>query len=234
MHVTARAGLFVLLTSAFSRVAVGAELVQPVRPTQTPPPRIAVLDFSNGTPVGAARVEPLRRALGATLAGALVRSGRVRVIERSRLSALLAEQDLARSGRIEDATAARLGKLLGVDFLFLGAFIVQPNGEMMVSTRLVDVATAIVTAGPEVVGDTRSATKLISRLADQISKQLRLPPDSLRGPARAGVRDSPALSGAIDSLARACDQHDAERVAASRASIEKRAPGHPALVAPCY
>lgn len=195
-------------------------------------PRIAVLDFSNGTPVAPEKMEPLRRALGTTLAGALASSGRVGVIERNRLSALMAEQDLTRTGRVDDATAARVGKLLGVNYLFLGAFIVQPNGEMMVSTRLVDVATGTVTAGPEVVGDTRSATKLMDRLADAISKQLRLPADTAPGK-RGNVRDSPELSDAIDNLAKACDARDSAKVVTSRAIVEKRAPGHVALRAPC-
>ena len=230
MRGTIKAGLLALMTT------VGAGVCTTVAAQSSPAPlkRIAVLDFSNGTPDHPERVEPLRRALGATLAGAIARSGRVRVIERNRLSALLAEQDLARTGRIDDATAARVGKLLGVDVLFLGAFIVQPNGEMMVSTRLVDVATAIVTAGPEMVGDTKSATKLIDRLAESLTKQLRLPRDTTRSATRSNVRDTPELSAAIDALARACDRRDTVNVKTSRAMIEQRAPGHPALVAPCY
>jgi len=230
MRRTMKAGLLVLIAT------VGAGVCTTVAAQTSPAAfkRVAVLDFSNGTPDHPERVEPLRRALGATLAGAIARSGRVRVIERNRLSALLAEQDLARTGRIDDATAARVGKLLGVDVLFLGAFIVQPNGEMMVSTRLVDVATAVVTAGPEMVGDTKSATKLIDRLAESLTKQLRLPRDTTRSATRSNVRDTPELSTAVDAFARACDRRDTVSVKAARASIEQRAPGHPALVAPCY
>lgn len=197
-------------------------------------PRVAVLDFSNGTPIKPEEVEPLRRALGATLAGALARSGRVTVIERRRLNALLAEQGLGASGSIEDATAARMGKLLGVDFLLLGAFIVQPNREIMVSTRLVDVSTGTVTAGPEQLGNTRAATKLIASLADAIAKQLHLPPLTAAVSRPASVRDSPELTAAIDSLVQACDARDSARVATSRATIEKLAPGHVALAAPCW
>lgn len=224
-----KAGLLVLMAIA----GAGARTTVAAQSSSAQLKRVAVLDFSNGTPDHPERVEPLRRALGATLAGAIARSGRVRVIERNRLSALLAEQDLSRTGRIDDATAARVGKLLGVDVLFLGAFIVQPNGEMMVSTRLVDVATAVVTAGPEMVGDTKSATKLIDRLAETLTKQLRIPRDSARSGTRSNVRDTPELSVAIDALARACDRRDTVSVKTARASIEQRAPGHPALLAPC-
>ena len=151
-------GVFVALLVTSLAASLAASLVG-AQPART---RVAVLDFSNGTLMDAERVEPLRRALGTTLAGALARSGQVQVVERNRLRELLAEQDLASTGRVDDATAARVGKLLGVDYLFLGAFLVQPNGEMMVSTRLVHVATAAVTAGPEIVGDVKSATLFAS------------------------------------------------------------------------
>ncbi len=232
MYRTANAGLVALLALVLLNATQPAVAASASLSAQTPPKRIAVLDFTNGTPMNPEKVEPLRRALGTTLAGSLARAGRVQVIERHRLTELLDEQDLATSGRIDDATAARVGRLLGVSYLFLGAFIVQPNGQMMVSTRLVDVATSTVTAGPEMVGDTRSATKLIGRLATSLVKQLKLPPDT--GGAGSAVKDSPELSGAIDALARACDKRDSTGVSTNRAAIVTRAPGHPALSAPCY
>jgi hypothetical protein len=123
--------------------------------------------------------------------------------------------------------------LLGVDYLFMGAFIVQPNREILVSTRLVHVAKGTVTAGPEVVGDTRNATKLISQLVAALAKQVQLGADTTSG-AKGAVRDSPELTASLDALARACDSHDSARVATERAAVEKRAPGHPALAAPCF
>jgi curli biogenesis system outer membrane secretion channel CsgG len=197
-----------------------------------PMPRVAVLDFSNGTPIDAARYDVLRRVLGTTLAGALTQTGRVQVLERNRLSDLIAEVDLGRSGRMDDATAARWGKLLGVQYLVLGAFLVQPNGEMIVSTRLVNVSTGDVSAGPEVVGRSKAATDLISRLVSGIRTQLRWPADT--GRISVKTRELPELDSAIDALARACDAHDAAAVTAQRAIISARAPSHPVLAAPCY
>jgi len=54
------------------------------------------------------------------LLGALSRSGFV-LVDRSHLDALLQEQGLGESGAIDDATAARAGKLLGARILVLGA-----------------------------------------------------------------------------------------------------------------
>ncbi|MGI5819417.1 MAG: CsgG/HfaB family protein [Armatimonadota bacterium] len=44
-----------------------------------------------------------------------------RVVERDRLFEVLAEQDLGRDGRVDPATAARVGRILGADLLLMGA-----------------------------------------------------------------------------------------------------------------
>lgn len=43
-----------------------------------------------------------------------------RLIERQRLGEILKEQDLGKEGRIDPATAAKLGKVIGVDYVILG------------------------------------------------------------------------------------------------------------------
>jgi curli biogenesis system outer membrane secretion channel CsgG len=44
-----------------------------------------------------------------------------RVVERDRLFEVMAEQDLGEGGRIDPATAARIGRILGADLLLMGA-----------------------------------------------------------------------------------------------------------------
>lgn len=51
---------------------------------------------------------------------ALFKSGKYTVIERAKLDAVLAEQNLGASGAVNPATAARVGKILGVDAIFTG------------------------------------------------------------------------------------------------------------------
>lgn len=51
---------------------------------------------------------------------ALFKSGKYTVIERAKLDAILAEQGLGASGAVNPATAARVGKILGVDAIFTG------------------------------------------------------------------------------------------------------------------
>lgn len=49
------------------------------------------------------------------------RHGTFRVVERDRLFELLAEQDLGRDGRVDPATAAAVGRIIGADLLLMGA-----------------------------------------------------------------------------------------------------------------
>lgn len=198
--------------------------------TQPEKPRIAVLDFTNGTIVNAQDAEVLRRVLGMTLAGALGKSGQFDVVERQQLAAVLQEQELSASGRIDEATAARAGKILGAQFMLLGTFMVQPNREMQITTRVVEVSTGVVSFAPEVIGDSRGVTGLMNRLAQEVAKGLKVnftlaPSDNSR------LR--PEMMRLIDALARACDQQDSTAVVAVRRDIEAAAPGHPALSAPC-
>ncbi len=51
----------------------------------------------------------------------LVKSGKFRVIERERLDAIMKEKNLVLSGDIDPATAMKIGKLIGVDYILTGA-----------------------------------------------------------------------------------------------------------------
>jgi len=50
----------------------------------------------------------------------LVNSGRFSVVERERLDEVLQEQNLAREGVVNAATAARIGRILGVQLFVFG------------------------------------------------------------------------------------------------------------------
>lgn len=57
------------------------------------------------------------------LVASLVRSGALDVVERTRIDAILAEQKLTRDAFTDPANAARLGKLLGADYLVVGTLV---------------------------------------------------------------------------------------------------------------
>ncbi|WP_066116702.1 CsgG/HfaB family protein [Geminocystis sp. NIES-3709] len=97
--------------------------------------RIAVLDFDYSA---LSNPQWLLNIFGGTASGVsdifvnrLVDSEKYRVIERSRLNAVLAEQNLGTSGRVDPSTAAQIGRLLGVEVVLIGSvtqFDIQKQG----------------------------------------------------------------------------------------------------------
>ena len=88
--------------------------------------RIAVLDFDYATvysDVGyifGSNVD-VGKGIADLLVTKLVQGGQYSVIERKQLDKIMAEQNLGASGRVDEATAARIGKILGVDALIMGS-----------------------------------------------------------------------------------------------------------------
>ncbi|MDX1978491.1 MAG: CsgG/HfaB family protein [Pseudanabaenaceae cyanobacterium bins.68] len=86
--------------------------------------RIAVLnfDFSNVSSPGFYNSIPgVSRGVSDILVDRLVKDGTYALIERSRIDAVLREQNLGTTGRLDPSTAAEVGKILGVDAVIIGA-----------------------------------------------------------------------------------------------------------------
>jgi TolB-like protein len=130
--------LIVLVAAAFAARAPAANATAGDAPGAGARPTVAVLyfDYSGRDP----ELDPLRKGLAQMLISDLSAADAVRVVERERLEAVLAEQKLASSGKIDAKTAARVGKLLGARFLVLGSYF-DVMKSMRVDARLVDVET---------------------------------------------------------------------------------------------
>ncbi len=136
------AGLMVTLTalSAFSGPAavlanpIGIKIAGVEQIRTTPSKRIAVLDldFANvsktGTYLGLYGKNGPSRGISNLLTNELVKDGTYVLVERSKVEAILAEQNLGQSDRLEPSTAAQIGRILGVDAVLMGS-ITQFNME---------------------------------------------------------------------------------------------------------
>lgn len=98
----------VLLTSLFSGFFSHAAHAEK--------PTMAVLDFRNTTGAYWWRTG-VGRELSGMLTNELASSKKFSMVERQKLSSVLGEQDLAASGRVSGSKAARIGKLVGAEFL---------------------------------------------------------------------------------------------------------------------
>lgn len=81
-------------------------------------PRVAVMDFENRSQYGDWR---LGRGASDILTTQLVKGTDFEIFERDRLTTVMEEQNLGESGRIDSATAARIGKIIGVEYIITGA-----------------------------------------------------------------------------------------------------------------
>ena len=135
---------------------VAAAQTPPARPTgasSEPAPNraagisLAVLRFNNGA-IGKANaeLEPLAFGIPEVLMAELATDTRIKLFERARLDDLVREQKLAASGTVDEATAAQMGKLLGVRHVVFGAFMGARGDSVRVIARLVNVETNAVEA----------------------------------------------------------------------------------------
>jgi curli biogenesis system outer membrane secretion channel CsgG len=81
-------------------------------------PKVAVMDFDNQSQHGGWR---LGRGAADILTTALVKQTDYDVFERDRLNSVIEEQNLGSSGRVDPATAAKIGKIIGVQYIITGA-----------------------------------------------------------------------------------------------------------------
>ena len=103
--------------------------------------KVAVLDF----PYLDGRASDLGRFLTEEVTTRLVRTGRFQVVERRLLAKILAEQTLGASGLLDEATAARLGRMLGADTLTAGT-VADLGSSVKVNARIIATETGSVMA----------------------------------------------------------------------------------------
>ncbi len=139
-------------------------------------PGVAVWTFRDGGSFGqeAEDFEALTVGLQQMLITEFAQTSQLRVVDRDRLNELLGEQDLGASGRVEDGTAARIGKLVGAKYMVVGGFI-DFYGEMRLDTRIVNVETSELVKAYSVRGEREKMFSLVVDLAEGITDELSLP-----------------------------------------------------------
>lgn len=137
---------------------------------QAAKPRIAVMNFANNS-TWAYWGDNLGAAAADELVTQLLKLGRYTVIERTQLEAVLAEQRLGQTGTVSAATAAQIGKVLGVQFILTGSitqFSIErtsggfgpvratySNAESKLDVRLISTDTAEILMAAEGQGNKR-------------------------------------------------------------------------------
>ena len=106
--------------------AVLAVLPATAQTAQIRKPRVAILDFDYATVQSYSSAMfgsniDVGRGISDLLVTDLVKDGTYSIIERQALDKILAEQNFSNSNRADPTSAAKIGKLLGVDAIIIGA-----------------------------------------------------------------------------------------------------------------
>jgi TolB-like protein len=132
-------------------------------------------------------VAPLAFGLADLLTTDLARSRQLQVVDRLRLEALLRELQLVEAGRVDTATAPRVGRLVGARRLVLGALQSRPGGALDLTVRLADVAS----------GEVRQSVAASAPLANILQAEKEL---AFRLFGALGVTLSPAERSAVEQM----------------------------------
>jgi TolB-like protein len=144
---------------------------------QAPPPTVVVLTFENGGSYGLDSLDfsGLGRAIPAALTADLARNPGLRTVARSEAQRVIDRDGLSRGGRVDAATAARVGKQVGAGYVVTGTFV-DYYGKMRIDARLIDAGTGAIL---EVVSSGQRARtelpQMISDIASQLMSGKRLP-----------------------------------------------------------
>ena len=158
-------------------LALGAlPLLSPLA-AQDSRPGIAVLPFDNGGSYGQDKenVEALQKGIPGMLISELGQNPAARVVDRDNIQALLGEQDLGKDGRVDAATAARIGKLVGARYMIMGSFV-DLYGRFRMDARIVNVETSEIIKVVHTDGKRDEMFKLIQGLAEKLMAETKLPP----------------------------------------------------------
>jgi TolB-like protein len=132
---------------------------------------IAVLDFDNNSVEDHEKLEPLRGGFADMLVTDLSRLTTLRVVERERVRFILDELDLEQTEKFDPATAARIGKMLGVHCILIGSYS-KIGGKMRLDTRLVRTETGELLKADQITKRTDDFFQLIDDAAILIAKDL--------------------------------------------------------------
>ncbi len=136
-------------------------------------PTVAIVALKNlGT---TARLQAMESGFAEVLQASLSALPNVRLVEREKLHAVLAEQKLSLSGLTDPATAAQVGRLLGAERFVYGSFM-ELGDSLRIDLRLADTNSASVLRAESASGSTERFAELLEDLALRLAADLAIRP----------------------------------------------------------
>jgi TolB-like protein len=159
-------------------------------------PTVAILYFNNGSFGPSAKdYDGLNKGIPDFLITEMSTNPNIRVIERDQVVKLLEEQKLVTDGKIDQATAVKVGKLLGAQHMIFGGYMADTKGNFRIDARAVNVETSAIEHVDRVDDKADNIMSAISSLAGKLNAGMHLPGT----PARRTGDASPASGAQLAS-----------------------------------
>jgi TolB-like protein len=161
---------------------------------------LAVIDFTNSSVDDFERMEPLSKGFASIVINQLNGASQLKVVERERIQWLLDELNLqGDAGRVDQATAVRAGRLLGVHAVLMGSYI-KHEKDLLVSVRLVRVETGEILATESARGRADAFLSIAEELSVNVAKEINVALEDTRLGARNETRSLDAMISYSEGL----------------------------------
>lgn len=143
------------------------------KPSDKPRPGVMVMYFevSSADP----ELQLLSKGMAQLLITDLIANSAIKVAEREKLEAVMAELKLQHGGAVDPATAQKLGKMIGAKYIVGGSITQVPGGKVVFAARVVKADENVaLTANLKSIGKPddvlEAQEKLVAGISDTIAK----------------------------------------------------------------
>lgn len=131
---------------------------------------IAIVDFKNTGASG--ELDYLTQTIPESISTSMAKSGRLEIVERSRLEEALNEMQMSEVGIVDESLAVELGRAVGANAILVGSFV-SIGGILRINSRLIDVMTSRVIKAEIVQGAVGTEIfNMMDEMAASIESQL--------------------------------------------------------------
>jgi TolB-like protein len=138
-------------------------------------PVVVVFTFTNSS-IGPARADFDGIATGVQdlLITDMASNSKIRLVDRSRIDAVLQEQNMVRTNQIDPATAVRVGRIMGAQYAVVGGFIADGKGNAVLTGRTIDMETTQIANPEKVTGKSDDVLAIIGQLSAKLGSNMKL------------------------------------------------------------
>lgn len=160
--------------------------------------RVAILYFENNA--AEKSLVPLSKGLCDMMISDFSNASRFSVVERNKLEEVFKELKLGQTRSFDSATTARIGKLLGAEYLVFGSYF-EFLGRFRIDARIVKVETGQITASVGVTGKVDEFDFLEKKIVASLHEKMNRPiPDSQTKDKKVSLRSAAHYGQALDKM----------------------------------